>query len=132
MTYHLQIVTPDGKAYDGQAERLLVPATEGQMMVLPQHVNFVTTLGMGTAKVTADGTERYGACIGGMLAVTDGSVKVLATAFEWADQIDTARAEVSKAHAEELLAKPDLDSRSRQDAQERLKRAQLRLKIAGK
>ena len=125
-------MTPDGKVFDGQAERLLVPASEGQMMVLPQHVNFVTTLGIGAAKVTADGTERYGACIGGMLAVTDGSVKVLATSFEWADEIDTERAEASKVRAEELLAKPDLDSQSRQDAQERLKRAQLRLKIAGK
>ena len=132
MTYHLQIVTPNGRVFDGEAERLLVPATEGQLMVLPKHVNFVTTLSMGPAKVTANGTERHGICIGGMLAVTDGNVKVLGTAFEWADQIDRERAEASKAKAESLLAKSDLDEQTRLEAKARLKRAQLRLSIVGK
>ena len=102
------------------------------MMVLPQHVNFVTTLSMGEAKVTSDGKERFGVCIGGMLTVTKEQVKVLANAFEWADQIDIERAEASKVRAEALLDKPDLDKRTLQEAKDRLKRAQLRLRMASK
>ena len=54
MTYHLQIVTPDGQYFDGQAERLLVPTINGQVGILARHINYVTALGMGPAKVVTE------------------------------------------------------------------------------
>ena len=132
MTYHLQIVTPDGQRFDGQAERLIVPTIDGQIGILARHINFVTALGMGPAKVVTEDGERYAACIGGMVAVTDGEVKVVATTFEWADEIDVERAKASKERAEKMLAAPDCDEQTKQYANARLKRAQVRLGIAGK
>lgn len=129
MTYHLQIVTPDGQRFDGQAERLLVPTIHGQMGILARHINYVTALGMGPAKVVTEAGERHAACIGGMLAVTNGEVKVVATTFEWADEIDTARAQASLARAEKMLADPNADAQTKQYAQARLKRAQVRLSV---
>ena len=130
MTYHLQIVTPDGQRFDGQAERLLVPTIHGQMGILARHINYVTALGMGPAKVVTEEGERYAACIGGMLAVTNGDVKVVATSFEWAEEIDVARAQASLARAEKMLADPNGDAQTKQQAQARLKRAQVRLNVA--
>ena len=130
MTYHLQIVTPDGQCFDGQAERLLVPTIHGQMGILARHINYVTALGMGPAKVVTEEGERYAACIGGMLAVTNGDVKVVATSFEWAEEIDVARAQASLARAEKMLADPNGDAQTKQQAQARLKRAQVRLNVA--
>jgi len=132
MTYHLQIVTPDGQRFDGQAERLIVPTIDGQVGILARHINYVTALGMGPAKVITEDGERHAACIGGMLAVTDGEVKVVATTFEWADEIDVERAKASMARAEKMLAEPDCDEQTKQYANARKKRAQVRLGIAGK
>ncbi len=130
MTFHLQIVTPDGLRFDGQAERLLVPTISGQVAILARHINYVTPLGMGPAKVVTEAGARHAACIGGMVAVTGDETKVVATTFEWADQIDVARAKASLEKAEALLSQPDLDPHARQVAQARMKRAQVRLSVA--
>ena len=130
MTYHLQIVTPDGLYFDGQAERLIVPTVEGPVAILARHINYVTALGMGPAKVVTEQGERTAACIGGMVAVTGSETKVVATTWEWADEIDTERAQASLEKAQALLAKPDLDKQTQQAAQARLRRAQVRLSVA--
>ena len=121
MTYHLQIVTPDGQRYDGQAVRMIVPTIDGQVGILARHINFVTALGMGPAKLVTEDGERHAACIGGMLAVTDGEVKVVATTFEWADEIDVERAKASLARAEKMLADPACDEQTKQYANARRK-----------
>ena len=131
MTYHLQIVTPDGQRYDGQAVRLLIPTINGQVGILARHINYVTSLGMGQAKLVTEDGERYAACIGGMVAVTDGEVKVVATTFEWANEIDVERAKASLARAEKMLSDPTSDAQTLQYAQARQKRAQVRLSVAG-
>ena len=132
MTYHLQIVTPDGKCFDGQALRLTVPTIDGQVGILARHINFVTALGMGKAKLVTEEGERYAACIGGMLAVTDGDVNVVATTFEWAEDIDVERAKASLARGERMLADPNADEQTKQYANARIKRAKVRLSVAGK
>lgn len=132
MTYHLQIVTPNGKYYDGQAVRLTVPTIDGQVGILARHINFVTALGMGKAKLVTEDAERTAACIGGMLAVTDGNVKVVATTFEWSEDIDVERARASLARGEAMLADPNADEQTRQYAAARIKRAKVRLSVAGK
>ena len=132
MTYHLQIVTPDGQRYDGQAVRMIVPTIHGQVGILARHINYVTALGMGPAKLVTEDGERHAACIGGMLAVTNGEAKIVATTFEWADEIDVERAKASKERAEKMLADPGCDEQTKQYANARLKRAQVRLGIAGK
>ena len=132
MTYHLQIVTPDGQCFDGQAVRLIVPTIHGQVGILARHINYVTALGMGQAKVVTEDGERWAACIGGMMAVTNGDVKVVATTFEWADQIDVERAKASIARAEAMLADPNKDAHTVQYANARIKRARVRLSAAEK
>lgn len=83
-SFHLQIVTPDGLFFDGEAESLDVRATTGGVTILPRHINYVTPLGMGVATVKTEGKVRKAACIGGMLAMTNGACKLIATTFEWA------------------------------------------------
>ena len=69
-TFHLQIVTPDGGFFDGEAEKLIVRAIDGDVCILARHSPYVTALGTGEARVTIDGKRRRAACAGGMLAVT--------------------------------------------------------------
>ena len=104
-TFHLTVVTPDGCAFDGQAERIVCRAIDGDIAILARHGDYGTALGMGEAHIVdADGQRRRAACMGGLLSVLDGEVRLVATTWEWAEEIDQARAEASKKRAEEILA----------------------------
>ena len=128
-TFPLQIVTPYGLVYDGVAEKLVVRTIDGERGILARHCNYVTALGMGEARVYADGTVRRGACIGGMLAVTDGAVRLVPTTFEWAEEIDAERAKRSEERAREKLANAR-SARELELASARLKRALVRGSVA--
>ena len=96
-TFHLTVVTPDGCAFDGQAERVVCRAIDGDLAILAKHGDYCTALGMGEAHIVdADGQRRRAACMGGMLTVLNGDVHLVATTWEWAEEIDQARAEASK------------------------------------
>ena len=129
-TFHLQIVTPDGQCFDGQAERLLIPTIDGQVGILARHINYLTGLGMGPAKVTTEEGERHAACIGGMVAVTNGDVKVVATTFEWADQIDLSRAQAAYDRADKVLHNTGSSDTDLKLAEAKLRRALVRKSVA--
>jgi len=129
-SFPLKIVTPDGLQFDGQAEQLTVRTTTGDMGILAGHINCVAPLGMGRAVIVTDGQRRYAACIGGMLTVVDNHVTIVATTFEWAEQIDSARAEASQARAEKVLQSKDASNTEIQLAQARLHRALVRKSVA--
>ena len=128
--FQLKIVTPDGVAYDGQAEELIVRTTTGDMGFLAGHLDAVAPLGMGQAMVMIDGQKRYAACIGGMVSVTKGTVNLVPTTFEWAENIDVTRAEASKTRAQKVLKDKNATATELTMAEARLKRALVRTGVA--
>ena len=130
--FALKIVTPDGVKYDAQAEEVAVRTTTGDMAVLAGHVNCVAPLGMGQAMVLIDGKKQYAACIGGMLSVVKGEVHIVATTFEWAQDIDTKRAEVSEKRAKAVLSDKNAADTDLRMAEARLKRALVRKNVANR
>ena len=105
-TFSLRIGTPDGLLYEGEVERIVCRSITGDMAVLAGHCNFCTALGMGEAHVVMeDGTRREAACIGGMLTMIDGECSLLATTWEWKEDIDAERASKARKRAEALLSK---------------------------
>lgn len=129
-SFPLQIVTPDGLFYDGQAEKVRVRTIAGDVCILARHLDYATALGMGEAAITIDGAVRRAACIGGMLTVTEGKVKLVATTFEWAENIDVQRAERAKENAEKQLNRTaQLENQELLLAQAKLKRALVRLNV---
>ena len=130
MTFSLKIVTPDGLIFDGQAEKLIVRTTTGDVCLLARHINAVFPLGMGQAIVEADGKRRTAACIGGMLSVVDGAATLVPTTFEWSDQIDADRAQRSLKRAEGILGNTGSTDAEIQLAEARLKRSLIRTSVA--
>ena len=98
--FHLQIVTPDGLLYNGKAEKIIVRTESGDVGILAKHIDFVTPLGIGVAKVTANGKELKAACSGGILSVTKDVTRIVANTFEWSENIDLERAKRAKERAE--------------------------------
>lgn len=130
--FSLKIVTPDGEKFKGQAEEVVVRTTTGDMGVQAGHANCVAPLGMGQATVIKDGIKRCGACIGGMISVMNGQVRIVATTFEWADEINVERAEASAQKARKVLADKTAAKTDIRMAEARLKRALVRKGVAGK
>lgn len=129
-TFPLRIGTPDGLLFEGEVERVICRSITGDLAILAGHCNFCTALGMGEAQVVlADGTRRSAACIGGMLSVMDGVCRLLATTWEWKEDIDQERAENAKKRAEEKLAKTGLSDKEYQLAKAKLHRALVRLSV---
>lgn len=129
-TFALMIVTPDGVQFDGQAEELVVRTTTGDMGILAGHINCVAPLGMGMATVMVGGQKRHGACIGGMVSVLNGQVKLVPTTFEWSDKIDLDRAKASGDRAKDILADKTSTDTDLRLAEARLKRALIRQSVA--
>ena len=129
-SFPLKIVTPDGLQFEGQAEQLTVRTTSGDIGILAGHTNCVAPLGMGRATVVTEEGRRYAACIGGMVSVVNGAVTLVATTFEWADEINIARADASKARAENVLSNKDASDTDIKLAQARLHRALVRKNVA--
>ena len=128
--FPLKIVTPDGMEFEGQAEELVVRTTSGDLGILAGHINCVAPLGMGRATIVIDGKKRYAACIGGMLSVMNGTVTLVPTTFEWAEEIDAARVEKSYARAQTVLSDKDSSSTDIALAEARMKRALVRRNVA--
>ena len=125
--FNLKIVTPYGPVFDGQAEELIVRTTSGDLGILAGHMDCVAPLGMGRATIVLDGKRRYGACIGGMLSVIGGSATLVATTFEWTEDIDVKRADASYDRAKTVL-----DDRSATDTEIRLAEARLKRALVRK
>ena len=131
-SYHLQVVSMDGLDFDGEVQKLLLRTIDGDVEILARHTDYCTAIGMGTARVTmADGTERKAACIGGMLSVMKGEVRVFPTTWEWSEDIDIERAKAAKAKAEERLNDQMLDKEARVRAEAKLYRALVRIGTSG-
>lgn len=128
--FHLKIVTPDGLIYDGQADKLLVRTSGGDVAILARHMDYVAPLGMGRAVVELDGQRRNAACIGGMLRVGGGEVTLVPTTFEWADQIDVERAERAHEKAQKVLHDSNASDTDLRLAEAKLHRALIRKSVA--
>ncbi len=129
-SFSLKIVSPDGLIFDGQAEKVIVRTTTGDLGIMARHMNCVCPLGMGKAVVEADGTRREAACIGGMISVVDGEVTLVPTTFEWAEKIDSERADASYQRAQKVLQSKESSDTDLRMAEARLKRALVRKSVA--
>ena len=131
-TFKLTIATPDGVAFSGNARSVTVKTTNGDVQILCGHADYLATLGTGMAKlVTEDGTQRTAALSEGFISCTGGVVDVIATTFEFSDNIDVARARAAKERAEAKLAETK-DARTVEVAKAKLARALCRISVASK
>lgn len=127
--FHLEIVTPDGLAFDGMVESLLVQTNIGCVEFLAGHIDYVTSLGIGRARIKQQGKDRNAAISGGFVTIANGEVKMVATTFEFAENIDLARARLAKEKASAVIASTN-DKKTIELAKLKLQRATSRIRIA--
>lgn len=132
MPLRVEIVTAERVVrVEDDVDELVVPATDGQLTILPKHASLMTTLDYGELIFRRGGVEELFAVEGGFMEVKHDQVSILADAAEHAEEIDVDRAERARQRAEERLR----DARARQSeadlarAQAALQRSLLRLRV---
>jgi F-type H+-transporting ATPase subunit epsilon len=126
--FELQIVTPDREVFNGQAESILVPTSEGVIEILAEHIDYMAVLTVGKIRLIVDGNSRVAACSDGFMTVSGGKVRVICTTFEFADEIDVERANKAKEKAEERLS-TKLDANTEKMVKAKLARALNRIRV---
>ena len=77
-SYHLSIITPQGKQFEGQVDSLMAPGVEGSFGVLASHAPFISALKDGVLTLIQNGAKRFFAISSGVLEVNPkGSVLIL-------------------------------------------------------
>ncbi len=126
--FHLEIVTPDGSIWDGDAEAILVRTGSGDVEIMANHADYFASLGIGRAKLTADGKAKEASLAGGFISVRGGEVKLVATTLEFSDDIDLERAKAAKERAEQAI-KLAADNKALALAKAKLARALNRISV---
>ncbi|GAB4441376.1 MAG: F0F1 ATP synthase subunit epsilon [Anaerolineae bacterium] len=131
MPIKVEIVTQERVLYEGEAEMVIVPGSEGEMGILPHHAPLLSTLGYGELRIKTKAGEEYFAIFGGVVEVQPDRVTILADTAERSDEIDLSRAEAARERAAKMLEKgPPADPGDAAAFEASLKRAEMRLKVA--
>ena len=128
-TLHVEIVTAERELYNGEADLVSAPGSEGRLGILPRHAALLTTLSPGALNIKLGDTEEPIFVSGGFLEVSNNSVIVLADTAELAEEIDQARAQEARRQAQEHLAQAQSDV-ERAELLGALERAMTRLRVA--
>jgi F-type H+-transporting ATPase subunit epsilon len=132
--FQLTIVTPQGRAYEGPAASVVLPGSEGDFGVLPNHERLLAPLRVGEVEVRTDDDLLYAAIADGFAEVNGEEVVVMVESCEFARDVDLARAELARDRAEQGLAAlgEDADERRIHEYQAALERARNRIAVAQK
>jgi F-type H+-transporting ATPase subunit epsilon len=103
MPLHLEIVTPESRAYSDDVDFVVLPAIEGEMGVYPMHVPLITAIKPGELIVTKGGQTIALAVGEGFVEVTGEKVSVLVDMAMTEEAIDEKAAEEAVKRAEARL-----------------------------
>jgi len=132
----VQVVTPDGLKYDHHASFIHAVTKDGQIGILPGHINLIAPLEVEELKVRRVDDESHVDWIavnGGIIEVKDDFITIIANSAERDRDIDVSRAERAKQRAERVLeeeTKRVLEEATKSDRNDDVQRAQVALRRA--
>jgi F-type H+-transporting ATPase subunit epsilon len=132
--FSVSVVTPEGAAFDGDAEMLIVPGAAGEIGVLARHAPLVAMLKAGSTRVhLGDGAIHEFATGPGFFQVLEDRAIALVDDAVKADDIDNARAQqqLEAAQAElERVERGESDA-DRWQLEQRIRHAENQLRVSG-
>jgi F-type H+-transporting ATPase subunit epsilon len=135
-TFDLSLVTPEGPAFEGEVEMLVVPGDAGEIGVLARHAPLVAMLKAGSTRIyrdrAAEDVIEFATGPGFFKVEQDRALALVDDAVD-ARHIDAARAQhqLEEARAElERLERGESDADSWQ-LEQRIRHAENQLAVAG-
>jgi F-type H+-transporting ATPase subunit epsilon len=133
--FDVEVVTPDGPVFQGEAEMLIVPGAAGEIGVLARHAPLVATLKAGSTRVHLGSNEvlEFATGPGFFKVETDKALALVDDAVN-VKEIDDARARQQLDDAQAELAKIDAgeSSADRWQLEQRVKHAENQLSVSGR
>jgi F-type H+-transporting ATPase subunit epsilon len=136
-TFDISLVTPEGPAFEGEAEMIIVPGAAGEIGVLARHAPLVATLKAGSTRVylsvDSDEVREFATGPGFFKVELDRAIALVDDAV-LAGEIDDARAsrQLEEAQAElERLDRGESDA-DRWQVEQRIRHAENQLSVAGR
>jgi F-type H+-transporting ATPase subunit epsilon len=130
-TFPFRLVTPTGIVFEGDAAEVSAIGPLGEFGILPEHINFITSLVPGVLEARLpDGTAMHWVVSGGLAEVKDSVLTVLANSAESPERIDSAAAAAEVQQADEVFSNTSFYDPSYAAAQDALKLAQARVEAA--
>jgi F-type H+-transporting ATPase subunit epsilon len=127
-TFAVEVVSPEEKLWEGEAEMVVCRSTEGDIAFAAGHEPFLGALADHPVRIILEGSGEQAAAVhGGFVQMSGTRLVVLSDLAELEENIDKGRAEHAKRAAEEALAKNPDD----EDAAAALARAETRLAVVG-
>jgi F-type H+-transporting ATPase subunit epsilon len=135
-TFDLSLVTPDGAAYEGQAEMLIVPGQIGDIGILARHAPLIATLRAGSTRVHPGGGAdvlEFATGPGFFQMLNDRAIALVDDAVDAANVDDErARTQLEAAQAELEAIDRGESSADRWQVEQRIKHAENQLSVAGR
>lgn len=132
---HFLLVALSGTKFDGEAYEITLPTLDGEIGVLQDHMPLVSVATTGAIAVRRDAKDRddqreYFAINGGVIEVSDNTLRVLVDEADHADDINEAEAQAAIERAQAMKAEAK-DQVSLEHAQALVDRHNVRLQVAG-
>jgi len=132
---HFQLVALTGTKFDGDAYEIILPTLDGEIGVLQDHMPLVSVATTGVIAVRkqahdADRDREYFAISGGVIEVSDNTLRVLVDEADNAEDINESEAEAAMERAKQLKAEAT-DEVSLEHAQQLVDRHAVRIQVAG-
>ena len=99
----LEVVTPERRVLAEPVDMVTVPGLGGELGILPGHTPLISQLQTGVLTYVAEGKSFPLHVSGGFVEVRDDHVSVLAEVAERPDEIDAARARLSRDQLEKQI-----------------------------
>ena len=132
--FPVSVVTPEGQAFEGEAEMLIVPGAAGEIGVLARHAPLVALLKAGSTRVhTGDGQVQEFATGPGFFQVLEDRAIALVDDAVTADKIDAAAAQkqLEEAQAELERVESGDSTADRWQLEQRIRHAENMLRVSG-
>ncbi|MGD0713624.1 MAG: ATP synthase F1 subunit epsilon [Gaiellaceae bacterium] len=132
--FSVSVVTPEGAAFEGDAEMLIVPGAAGEIGVLARHAPLVAMLKAGSTRVhLGDGELREFATGPGFFQVLEDRAIALVDDAVAAGEIDDARAQQQLQEAQAELEKVERgeSTADRWQLEQRIRHAENQLRVSG-
>ena len=135
-TFEVSLVTPDGAAYEGEAEMLIVPGQIGEIGVLARHAPLIATLKAGSTRIHPGGGAdvlEFATGPGFFQVIQDRAIALVDDAVGASDIDDVrARAQLEAAQAELEAIDRGESSADRWQVEQRIRHAENQLSVAGR
>lgn len=128
----LEIITPEKQVFKEEVDEVVAQTRDGEIAILPHHVNLLTQVTPGELVIKSKGKEYYLAITGGFLEVNKNVVTILADYAVRAEHIEVEKAIEAQKRAEEMMkkSKEQISQRDFAVASSELRRSLLELKVA--